>query len=90
MERISYRQFTTWLEWLRQQWNKPTRADHYAAQVAQEVYNANHRKGRTLDKFFLKFKFTKKQPKPELSPEDKLAQSKAGWFGALGMKRKKQ
>lgn len=30
---VTYRQYLVWMEWLRRQWNEPSRSDHYAMQV---------------------------------------------------------
>jgi hypothetical protein len=34
---LTHRQCVAWSVWLERQWNKPTRSDHYAMQVAAEV-----------------------------------------------------
>lgn len=84
MERISYRQYSTWIAWLDQQWNKPDRSDHYMMQVAAEVRRVLSKKPQSikLGHFLLKFEFV--PPRPTTSKQA-LAASKAKWFAAVGM-----
>ena len=39
MGAISHTQFLVWHEWLRRQWNKPNRTDHYLMQIDKDMIN---------------------------------------------------
>lgn len=39
MEDVSYRQFLVWKKWLSNQWNKPSRTDHYLMQISSDIHN---------------------------------------------------
>jgi len=63
---MTHRQFLTWIEWLGQEWNKPSRADHYAAQVANEIHQIAGYLGVKQSKDFDPLmKFGPKVPDPE-------------------------
>lgn len=32
---MSHREFLSWQEWLREEWNRPNRTDHYLLRIAQ-------------------------------------------------------
>lgn len=34
---LTHRQYLGWNEWLREQWNRPDRADHYRMQIASSM-----------------------------------------------------
>jgi len=34
---MTHRQFEVWQEWLNQQWNKPSRTDHYLLRIASYI-----------------------------------------------------
>ena len=94
MKEHTHREYKLWLAWLDRQWNRPSRSDNYLMQVAAEirrvlnllcVYGSKKRPDAvTLEQVRLKFV----QPKQE---EPKIAQAggKAGWFAAVGFKKKK-
>ena len=90
MEETSHLEYRVWMEWLAQQWNKPTLTDHYLMQVAQEVNEGNYRKVRKLESFKLPFGVVEEEaPKTQAQIEAERAQhtmwSKSIWFGALGI-----
>lgn len=45
---MTHRQFLVWQVWLRLEWDKPSRSDAYAMQVAAEVRRVLHNKPRTV------------------------------------------
>jgi hypothetical protein len=70
------------------EWNEPDRHDHYLMQIAAEVRRTLMKKpGDPLDVNDFKVKFktgTASAKGPPLTPEQKLAVSKAAWLGAVG------
>ncbi len=92
MKKHTYRQKQAWLRWLRAQWNKPDRTDHYLMQIAQELRKSRTRPEHlakvTLETLKIIFRL---KPKPiDLTPqeiEEKKKQAtifaKARWLGQL-------
>ena len=67
MARHTHRQLLTWLVWLRDQWNNPSRADYYLMRVALEVRasamaEAGSKFSGSLDDFRINFKWNEPQP----------------------------
>lgn len=54
---MTHRQYLAWREWLAEQWNRPSRTDHYLMQVAAETIRPHLKKGAktTLADFRLSF-----------------------------------
>ena len=77
LTRITHRQFLTYRDYFRAQWEEPSRADYYAMQVALGVYNSIPVKkpARSLDDFRLRFKSDAPVDEKTL-----LELSKAKWF----------
>lgn len=63
MRETTHRQYQGWLQYLDEEWNTPTRSDHYLMQIAAEVRRVLAKRPRTirLKDFFLKFTKAKKQ-----------------------------
>ena len=62
--RVSHREFLLWCEWLRLQWNEPSRTDHYLMAVALELRLIRESFSQTprpvsLDQMRVKFQFRK-------------------------------
>lgn len=87
MKRVSHRDFKTWLIWEREQWNEPSRTDHYLMQIAQAVYASKSRSSTVLDKFKIPFKFLQRRMSPQ-STTAATELSKSRWFGLTGYRRK--
>ncbi len=66
---MTNRQFETWQEWLRQDMNRPSRADHYVMRLTREVTLPHLREGVSpseLSEYVLKFGLKQVEtPKPE-------------------------
>jgi hypothetical protein len=64
---MTHRQFVTWVEWEKDQWNIPDRRDNYLAAIAYEVRCANPRVSNPNalkpEQFKLKFEFRDDRPK---------------------------
>jgi hypothetical protein len=56
-----------WMEYLKQQWNEPTRTDHYLMQVARKVLLAAGVNPRHVDDMKIEF-VTRKQEDVEKKP----------------------
>lgn len=61
--RMTLRQLEAWTEWLEEQWNEPSRTDHYLMQIACEVANVLRKKRIPQGKFKIPFKFVPKEGK---------------------------
>lgn len=85
----THRQHTTWVAWLDLEWDRPSRADHYAMQIARCVLQANAKKGARVKHDDMRLKFLAPTPKP-VSVEVATAWSQAKWFAALGMETPKK
>jgi len=51
---MTHREFRTWHEWLKIQWNTPSRTDHYLMKIAKEIrsiFNKNVKEEHFLAKF---------------------------------------
>lgn len=58
MERWSHRRYVTALAWLNDQWNKPSRSDHYQMQIAREIRMGNVKDPKTVEMDHFKIPFT--------------------------------
>jgi hypothetical protein len=74
------RQLAAAVAWLREEWNKPSRTDHYLMQLAASQSG----KGGSLDKWKIKFTFRAAQPAPQLSAEEVSEIAKTRWFARVG------
>jgi len=75
------------LAWLNNQWNEPTRTDHYLMQIAQEVRKTRFRKIESikrilLEHFRIPFKFAKKGEDPA-EAKTKKVEPKSGELPAV-------
>lgn len=79
---LTHRQYLTWLEWDRDQWERPSRSDFYTMQLTCEVRRllAKHPNQVKLQNCILKFGDKDKGP---IDPEEATRRSKAAWFGIL-------
>lgn len=75
---LTHRQHLAWLEWDFEQWNRPSRTDHYLMQIGMEVAKAPARvwgtdpKELTVNHWKLEFGQVKpevRQPKPTAAQE---------------------
>ncbi len=97
MQTHTHREYKTWLTWLDEQWNRPSRSDNYSMQVAiklQELLNivrvyGSKKQPATVNPDDMKLEFVQPKPKTaqKITPE-MLAMSKAGWFNAVHYKKK--
>lgn len=85
----THRQYLTWMAWLDEQWNSPSRTDYYLIQIAYLVgcVMSMFSSRRSTTRFeTYKLKFTTPAAKKSAAGRDMAAAaSKAGWFGMFGM-----
>lgn len=48
MEEVSYKEYRCWIYWLIDEWNRPTRSDHYLMMIGQEVRRVLAKKKRSI------------------------------------------
>lgn len=86
---MTHRQFLTWVAFEREEWNRPTLAEHYQMQTACEVRRVLSKKPREvkIDHFRMTFKDAKRKKPVEVSEADKqrTALSKGRWLGFMTM-----
>jgi hypothetical protein len=87
MESHTNREYEVWMAWLSNQWNEPSRSDHYLMQIAQEVCRVLKKNPNQiqLQQFKIPFVLKKKVVKPD--KKVRLAQSKSFWFSLLRLGR---
>jgi hypothetical protein len=81
------------MDWLEEEWNAPSRGDHYLMQVAAEVRRVLHRSPAQVkpEGFRLTFQRRKKDKnRRALTREDLAAMHKARWLWAVGFRPKKK
>lgn len=90
MREHTYREYLDWLEWLDQQWNKPTLTHHYLMQIAQEVRRVLAKKPAKILLSHFKIKFERKTNQQEKPKSDSMVgYTKALWKMAVGLLKPK-
>lgn len=81
LRRVSHREFLTWMAWMDLDQNRPSRADHYAMQVAAEIRRGNSKNPRkvSLDHFKIPFQRQRARAARPRTVEEATAASKARW-----------
>ena len=74
------------LTWLGDQWDKPSRSDHYLMRIAQRVNQWSNSKA-TLKDQIIGFE-KKKLVDPKTEMEARIARSKAVWIGGVEAAKK--
>jgi len=89
MEKTSHRQYLLWMEWLDQQWNKPTRTDWYLIQLTAELRRGFTRaKNILLDPWKINFSRKKKTEPKKLTAEEIAKRDKALLFPGIDWNKK--
>ena len=86
MERTTNRQFQMMVEFLKMEWNQPSRSDNYLMLIAQEVRRVLSKDPAkiTLSDFKLTFG-TGNEKTPKMSREQRTAIAQNHWRSLLGM-----
>ena len=82
MATTTNRDYNLWMSYLQEQWNKPSRSDHYLMMIAYYVANVLTKKAKPFNplKWFIEFTFPgRRKAKPTMSKEEATRQSKASW-----------
>ncbi len=93
MQDVSHREYLLWMTHLELEWNRPDRHDNYVMALIAAVKSVLRKKPANIDDQQIKFVFEKPGPKKPLSPGEVkriTKQAKAGWFGMVGVTRKKK
>jgi len=72
--------------WLEEQWNKPSRTDHYLMRIAQRVQQQWSKKPVNLSDQLVKFARKTRREKP-VDKAAQIARSKSIWMSRLGIKK---
>lgn len=78
--KMTHRQFTAWQEWLKSEWNEPSRTDHYLMQLNTTLSQVNAKDPKTVKFHESKLKFRITKPVDPNSPEG-LRVAKQLWIG---------
>lgn len=89
MKSMTHREYLTWLEWLDQQWDEPSRSDYYLMQIAAEV-----RRGYVASRYARRiripdFRLRFQRPRRPRNLREATRWAKAKWFAALGITKGK-
>ena len=79
----THREYLTWIAWLDEQWNKPSKTDSYLMQIAMEVDRVLSNNPNSIQMKHKLLKFVE-PVLSTMSPEQKLVASKAKWFAVTG------
>ena len=86
MQSITHREFKTWIAWLDDQWNKPSKSDYYLMQIAGYVSHVLSKKSWKLDTYKVNFQVgDQKQSKDDIGRKTEAA--KARWRARAGLSR---
>jgi len=92
IQKLSHREYLTWKEYFKIQWNEPSRGDWYLRQIAAEVYKSRFAEHIDAgpDKFELTFEFNPSEQEEveqtQAQVEAKTKASKSHWGGIAGVK----
>ncbi len=79
------RQYRAALDWIQQQWNEPSRTDHYLMHLIAEVrrsYVKEAGKVKASD-MRIQFIFAKQEDQPPVDPKAAVKMSKSIWLGRM-------
>lgn len=81
LHRVPHREHLLWVAYLEEEWNTPSRTDHYLMRIASEIRRGNVRHPGKVKEEHFQIRF-KRQVKKPVSPED-VESSKRAWLGAV-------
>lgn len=84
MRQHTNREYLTWMDWLEEQWEHPTRGDFYLMQIARQVACVLSKEPDRikLQDFLLTFR---RKDSQRLSGEARMSRSKAFWKIVTGL-----
>jgi hypothetical protein len=82
---LTHRQYAAWQAWLDEEWNRPSRSDHYQMQTAMVVAQANAKSPKKVKFKHYKLDFgpAGRKKRPKMTREQAAAHSKAKWLGIM-------
>ena len=87
----THREYLTWVVWLNEQWNVPTKDNLYSMQIAAEVRRVLSKQPNAIKTEHFKMVFEhKKEPTQEQLAKSRaqaLQRSKAAWASRVGFKK---
>jgi len=87
MEKHSHREYQMWMRHLEEEWNRPSRTDHYLMQIAAKIEGLFRKGSIKISSLLLPFQH--KKPEKELTKEQiakaELERSKAAWRARVGL-----
>ncbi len=86
LQKHSFRQLKILGAWAEEEWNKPSRSDHYLMQIALKVIQANAKNPEFVDLDKMKIKFATDEEDEEMSVEEATMWAKAKLMGMVGGK----
>lgn len=91
-QQTTHREYRTWVRWMQDEWNNPSRSDYYLMRISQRLIQTNSKTPdkHTLDEQKIPFGFGEKQDEPA-QPKSRLSLitdfAKARWCALVGLKR---
>jgi hypothetical protein len=89
---MTHREFITWQEWLQEEWNRPSRTDHYLMRIALEVASVLAKDPKSIKIGQFKLEFGKPDPEnpdepsaPKMTKERAANIAKLTWAKRLGI-----
>ncbi len=80
LTRHTHRQFSGFVEWIKQGWNRPSRTDNYLMLLATRVQQVLAKDPNKVKMEANRLKFDL-EGRPEKTPQEKAQESKAAWLG---------
>ena len=88
-EKLTHREYLTRLSWIEdEEYDRVTKTEHYLMQIAMEIRRVLHSSPNSIQLNEFEIDFVKQDGEQQkASEEQKLASSKAVWFGRVGYKK---
>ena len=84
---MTHRQFLAWRDWLKHEFNTPSRSDHYLMTIACEVRRVLSKNPNSINADDFRLTFSQKDPGPTKTPEQEAEEARAIWKARLGMQK---
>lgn len=90
----THREYRTWLRFLQDEQNVPSRSDWYLMQLTDAVFSLPSlvwgKRPKKISLRWFRIWFGSNKPKPMLTKDKAIKLAQARWFGITGYKRKNQ
>ncbi len=85
---MTRRELLAWIEYISQDWNKPSRTDHYIMQLSSILVQimGSKKSSQSIDKYKIKFSSSKNKSssKRQLTREEAASLAKGRWIALVG------